>query len=85
MRILYSLVVLIAAEENGDITLNKKPETLWDSCALRKEDCGCDCTREYKTKEITDGSATSNTIILQCEYRMSQKQLETIRLDLLEQ
>ena len=38
MRILYSLVVLIAAEENGDIQLNKKPETLCDSCELQKED-----------------------------------------------
>ena len=35
MRILYSLVVLIAAEENGDIQLNKKPETLCDNCELQ--------------------------------------------------
>ncbi len=52
MRILYSLVVLIAAEENGDIQLNKKPETLCDNCELQNKDCGCDCTREYIPKKM---------------------------------
>ena len=80
MRILYSLVVLIAAEENGDIQLNKKSETLCDSCELQEEDCGCDCTREYKPKKDT-----INTIILQCETRMNPERLEALRIDLLKQ
>lgn len=80
MRILYSLVVLIAAEENGDIQLNKKPETLCDSCELQKEDCGCDCTREYIPKKDA-----SDVIILQCETRMKPEKLEALRLDLLNQ
>lgn len=85
MRILYSLVVLIAAEENGDIHLNRKSETLCDSCTLQNEDCGCDCTREYKPKESVKTSSNSNVIILQCEARMKSEQLEALRLDLLEQ
>lgn len=80
MRILYSLVVLIAAEESGVIQLNKKSETLCDSCTLQKEDCGCDCTREYISKKDT-----INTIILQCETRMKPERLEALRLDLLKQ
>lgn len=80
MRILYSLVVLIAAEENGDIQLNKKPETLCDSCELQYKDCGCDCTREYTPKKDT-----INTIIVQCETRMKPERLEALRLDLLDQ
>lgn len=80
MRILYSLVVLIAAEENGDIQLNKKPETLCDSCELQEEDCGCDCTREYKPKKDA-----RDVIILQCETRMNPERLEALRLDLLDQ
>lgn len=80
MRILYSLVVLIAAEENGDIQLNKKPETLCDSCELQEEDCGCDCTREYISKKDA-----SDVIILQCETRMKPEKLEALRLDLLNQ
>lgn len=80
MRILYSLVVLIAAEESGAIQLNKKPETLCDSCELQEEDCGCDCTREYISKKDT-----INTIILQCETRMKPERLEALRLDLLDQ
>ncbi len=85
MRILYCLVVLIAAEENGDIHLNRKPETLCDSCALQNEDCGCDCTREYKPKESVKTSSNSNVIILQCESRMKPEQLEALRIDLLKQ
>lgn len=85
MRILYSLVALIAAEENGDIHLNRKSETLCDSCALQNEDCGCDCTREYIPKESVKTSSNSNVIILQCESRMKSEQLEALRLDLLEQ
>lgn len=85
MRIMYSLVVLIAAEENGDIMLNKNPDTLCDSCELQEEDCGCDCTREYKPKESVKTSSNSNVIILQCESRMKSEQLEALRLDLLEQ
>ena len=85
MRILYCLVVLIAAEENGDIQLNKKPETLCDSCDLQEEDCGCDCTREYKPKESVKTSSNSNVIILQCESRMKPEQLEALRIDLLKQ
>lgn len=80
MRILYSLVVLIAAEENGDIQLNKKPETLCDSCGLQNKDCGCDCTREYIPKKDA-----SDVIILQCETRMKPEKLEALRLDLLNQ
>lgn len=80
MRILYSLVVLIAAEENGDIQLNKKPETLCDSCTLQKKDCGCDCTREYIPKKDA-----SDVIILQCETRMKPERLEALRIDLLKQ
>lgn len=80
MRILYSLVVLIAAEENGDIQLNKKPETLCDSCELQREDCRCDCTREYMPKKDA-----SDVIILQCEILMKPEKLEALRLDLLEQ
>lgn len=80
MRILYSLVVLIVAEENGEIQLNKKPETLCDSCELQEEDCGCDCTREYTPKKDT-----INTIIVQCETRMNPERLEALRLDLLNQ
>lgn len=80
MRILYSLVVLIAAEENGDIQLNKKPETLCDSCELQYKDCGCDCTREYIPKKDA-----SDVIILQCETRMKPEKLEALRLDLLNQ
>ena len=80
IRILYSLVVLIAAEESGAIQLNKKPETLCDSCELQEEDCGCDCTREYISKKDT-----INTIILQCETRMKPERLEALRLDLLDQ
>lgn len=80
MRILYSLVVLIAAEESGAIQLNKKPETLCDSCALQKEDCGCDCTREYTPKKDA-----RDVIILQCEMRMKPERLEALRLDLLDQ
>lgn len=85
MRILYSLVVLIAAEESGAIQLNKKPETLCDSCTLQNEDCGCDCTREYKPKESVKTSSNSNVIILQCESRMKPEQLEALRIDLLKQ
>ncbi len=85
MRILYSLVVLIAAEESGAIQLNKKFETLCDSCELQKEDCGCDCTREYVPKESVKTSRNSNTIILQCETRMKPEKLEALRLDLLNQ
>ena len=80
MRILYSLVVLIAAEESGAIQLNKKPETLCDSCELQEEDCGCDCTREYIPKKDA-----SDVIILQCETRMKPERLEALRLDLLDQ
>lgn len=80
MRILYSLVVLIAAEESGAIQLNKKPETLCDSCTLQKEDCGCDCTREYTPKKDA-----RDVIILQCETRMKPEKLEALRLDLLNQ
>ena len=80
MRILYSLVVLIAAEENGDIQLNKKPETLCDSCGLQNKDCGCDCTREYTPKKDA-----SDVIILQCETRMNPERLEALRIDLLKQ
>ena len=80
MRILYSLVVLIAAEENGDIQLNKKPETLCDNCELQNKDCGCDCTREYIPKKDA-----SDVIILQCETRMKPEKLEALRLDLLNQ
>lgn len=80
MRILYSLVVLIAAEESGAIQLNKKPETLCDSCELQEEDCGCDCTREYIPKKDA-----SDVIILQCETRMKPEKLEALRLDLLNQ
>ena len=85
MRILYSLVVLITAEENGDIHLNRKSETLCDSCELQEEDCGCDCTREYIPKESVKTSSNSNVIILQCEARMKSEQLEALRSDLLEQ
>ena len=85
MRILYCLVVLIAAEENGDIHLNRKPETLCDSCELQAEDCGCDCTREYKPKESVKTSSNSNVIILQCEARMKPELLEALRIDLLKQ
>lgn len=85
MRILYSLVVLIVAEENGYIHLNRKSETLCDSCELQNKDCGCDCTREYKPKESAKTSSNSNVIILQCEARMKPEQLEVLRLDLLKQ
>lgn len=80
MRILYSLVVLIVAEENGDIQLNKKPETLCDSCGLQNKDCGCDYTREYTPKKDA-----SDVIILQCETRMNPERLEALRIDLLKQ
>lgn len=80
MRILYSLVVLITAEESGAIQLNKKSETLCDSCTLQNKDCGCDCTREYMPKKDT-----INTIILQCETRMNPERLEALRIDLLKQ
>lgn len=80
MRILYSLVVLIAAEESGSIQLNKKPETLCDNCELQNKDCGCDCTREYIPKKDD-----SDVIILQCETRMKPELLEALRLDLLNQ
>lgn len=80
MRILYSLVVLIAAEESGAIQLIKKPETLCDSCELQEEDCGCDCTREYMPKKDA-----RDVIILQCETRMKPERLEALRLDLLDQ
>lgn len=80
MRILYSLVVLIAAEESGAIQLNKKPETLCDSCELQEEDCGCDCTREYMPKKDA-----RDVIILQCEMQMKPERLEALRLDLLDQ
>ena len=80
MRILYCLVVLIAAEENGDIHLNRKSETLCDSCELQEEDCGCDCTREYIPKKDA-----SDVIILQCETRMKPEKLEALRLELLNQ
>ena len=85
MQILYSLVVLIVAEENGYIHLNRKSETLCDSCELQNKNCGCDCTREYKPKESVKTSSNSNVIILQCEARMKSEQLEVLRLDLLEQ
>lgn len=85
MRILYCLVVLIAAEENGDIHLNRKPETLCDSCTYQDKDCSCDCTREYKPKEIVNEPHNTNIIVLQYKTRMKPEQLEALRLDLLEQ